>query len=218
MLEVVQFKFDEQADRDDLQWPLITPNGSPFAPQKPRTRTLLIPDGLEDIGGEDGSERSKLTAFWKSLEKKYQGEIYDSNHLSNSQTSSLPPNWTVVSISVSEDKNTMFVTRQRPNKDPLIFYIPLKGRRENEDDEHLTFENAITELNDIIQKSDAGTKKAATVRNDRERRAEWWADRAALDKRMKELLDNIEFCWLGAFKVSLTSTVAQLGAVLSPVA
>lgn len=97
----------------------------------------------------------------------------------------------------------MFVTRQRPSKDPLIFYIPLKGRRETIDDEHLTFDHAIAELNDIIRLSDEGTKQAASVRNDRETRAAWWASRSALDRRMKELLDNIEFCWLGAFKVCL---------------
>ena len=29
----------------------------------------------------------------------------------------------------------------------------------------------------------------------------WWDSRKQLDQRMKDLVENIEFCWLGAFKV-----------------
>ncbi|KAJ3513288.1 hypothetical protein NMY22_g15087 [Coprinellus aureogranulatus] len=32
----------------------------------------------------------------------------------------------------------------------------------------------------------------------------WWKGRHALDLRLKELLENIEFCWLGAFKTILS--------------
>jgi separase len=52
--------------------------------------------------------------------------------------------------------------------------------------------------------SDQGTKDAIHVKpDDDEARAAWWKQRAELDSRLKTLLENIEFCWFGAFKVKL---------------
>ena len=42
--------------------------------------------------------------------------------------------------------------------------------------------------------------------DDRDAKAAWWAERKQLDLRMKGLVENIEFCWLGAFKVCLFSS------------
>jgi separase len=167
---------------------------------QPRKQARFVSPEWEDEE-EPGPAKDALKEYWKSLANKYHGQTYDATKLSGSPAKSLPPNWFVVSISVSEDKNTMFVTRQCVSKEPLVFYIPLKERREMDDEEYLSFDNAVAELRDIIQLSDEGTRGAVNVRNDRDARAAWWANRSALDKRMKQLLENIEFCWLGAFKV-----------------
>ncbi|KAJ3553303.1 hypothetical protein NM688_g3687 [Phlebia brevispora] len=203
MLEVVRYKFPD-VDHDDLQWPLITSNGSPLPPRKSRGKLRFdvadSEDSDEDVFGEKSTK-----AYWDYVKKKYEAYACDAMRLSESQGSELPSNWTVVNISVTEDKHTMFVTRQRWKQEPLVVCIPLKGRRENEEEEQLSFDDAFAELQDIIRLSDEGTRQATHVRNDREWRAAWWADRIALDKRMKELLENIEFCWLGAFKAVLSS-------------
>ncbi|KAI0700451.1 peptidase family C50-domain-containing protein [Cytidiella melzeri] len=204
VLEVVQYKIRDNDDFNDLQWPLITLNGSPMSPPKPRKQTRFTPFDSDDEDEPSHVERNLLAEYWKTLATKYQDQPYDVSHLSGSQVASLPPNWTVVSISVTEDKNTMFVTRQCANKDPLVFYIPLKERRESEVEEYLSFDDALVELREIIRLSDEGTKEAANVKNNRDARAAWWASRSALDKRLKQLLENIEFCWLGAFKTILS--------------
>jgi separase len=143
-----------------------------------------------------------LKQYWETIRAKYQAHTLDPTSLSFTQADKLPANWTVVNISVTEDKNTMLVSRQRANIEPLIFCVPLKGRRESDEDEHLTFDDALDELREIIRLSDEGTRRAVHVKNnDQQARASWWAERSALDKRMQELLENIEFCWLGAFKV-----------------
>ena len=200
VLEVVQYKFGDLDGYDDLQWPLITPSGTPMLPLKSRKRTRFISVDPEDDEDFDDPERATLRKYWQSLTTKYQEQPFDSANLPNPHEIPLPHHWTVISISVTEDKNTMFVTRQRSNKEPLIFYIPLKERRESEDEEYLSFDDALAELRDIIRLSDEGTREASSVK-DRASRAAWWARRSALDKRMKQLLENIEFCWLGAFKV-----------------
>lgn len=204
VLEVVEHKFPDLATQDDLQWPVMTPNGSVMPPpkRKPRARFVSFDDDEEEDNLEESSD-SILRKYWDSIATKYRTQVCDAPSLAMARIDSLPPSWTVVSISITEDHNTMFVTRQRPGKEPLMFCIPLKERRENvdEEDEYLGYDAAVFELKEIIRLSDEGTRQAQTVRNDRSARTAWWANRTALDERMKSLLENIEFCWLGAFKV-----------------
>lgn len=164
---------------------MITPNGSPMPPRKKVRKGLLFQpvdpeDGYDD---EDSIDDKSLKQYWEFTSKKYQAQTFDVTGFSASQTKLLPKNWTVVSISVTEDRNTMFITRQRTEQDPLIFCLPLKGRRDSEDDEHLTFDDALSELRDIIHMSDESTRQAVNVKkDDKDARAAWWASRADLDK------------------------------------
>ncbi|KAL6306065.1 peptidase family C50-domain-containing protein [Sparassis latifolia] len=211
MLEAVQHKFRDPLSFDDLRWPVVTPNGSPLPPPvQVRVRrhrgSLSFDDSDEESDGS--TDESSLQDYWKEVQKKYQSAIFDAPSMSAPRVRLLPANWTVVNITVTEDKSTMFVTRQKASQSPLIFCLPLKGRRENQDDEHLAFDDAIGELKEIIRLSDEGTKGAANIKkDDKSARAAWWADRTALDKRLQELLDNIEFCWLGAFKTILSQSM-----------
>ena len=202
VLEVVEHKFLNSHGQDDLQWPQITSNGSVLPNIKPKHKSNFRFELNSDEEGDDEvlKERS-MKDYWDCVKQKYAASSCDTPSLSQSQADALPANWITISINVTEDRNTMFVCRQEPHKDPLVVCIPLKDRRESDEEEQLTFDNAIYELNEIIRLSDEGTQQAVNVRNDREARAAWWANRAALDQRLRELLENVEFCWLGAFKV-----------------
>lgn len=114
---------------------------------------------------------------------------------------SLPHNCAVVTITVTDDLATMFVSRQQRDREPLVFCLPLDRQSRRDGDEAFTFETATAELREIIQASDNAAQTAKTV-SSREGKAAWWAERHALDKGLEELLATIEFCWLGAFKVS----------------
>lgn len=94
--------------------------------------------------------------------------------------------------------------------DPLIFCVPLLGRWDDTVDEverdlgggTLLFNGAMKKLREIVRPSDEGTQGVAAVAGGgKGTRVRWWAERAKSDKRMKLLLDDIQFCWLGAFKV-----------------
>jgi len=161
----------------------------------------LSPFNSDDDNDEESEDRL-LSEYWEFIRSKYQQPPLDLAGLSRSKVDTLPANWTVIHIYLTEDQNTLFVCRQRANQQSLVFSLPLKGRRETEEDEHLTFQGAIAELREIVRLSDEGTKSAINVKGqDQRARAAWWADRTALDTRLKELLENIEFCWFGAFKV-----------------
>ncbi|KAF8842467.1 hypothetical protein BDN67DRAFT_965802 [Paxillus ammoniavirescens] len=210
MLEAIQHKFPD-ANVDDLQWPLMTPDGSPLlvtadARPDPRRRNPSSSSTSSSTDTDDSdSSVDSLRSYWSALEKKY-------TSLSPSAlntTPKLPHNWTVVHIILTPDKSAMFVSRlHSPSSQPLLFCVPLHGRRdadERDEEVHLTLDDALHELREIIRMSDDGTRRAAHVRNDDpQARAGWWAERAALDKRLQALLENIEFCWLGAFKTILS--------------
>lgn len=201
LLEAIQQKFQDSQALDDLQWPLMSPNGSPLSSQTRLPARMTLMDSDEEGGPDLG--KTSLKQYWESILEKCNNRSFNLVGLSDHRADNLPKHWTVVNINITEDKSTMFVTRQRALHEPLIFCVPLKGRRETEEDEHLTFDDALNELKQIITLSNQGARQAIHVKNnDPQARASWWAERIALDKRMQELLDNIEFCWLGAFKVS----------------
>lgn len=221
MLEAIQNKF-LGIRQDDLQWPLISPTGSvlPIPTPAPAAKVVrfnsMSPLGSNpDLTIEDQSPAAENSdqQYWDFIAQKYHNSLPSLATLSTPLTQSLPSHWTIISITLTEDKNTLFVTRQAASREPLIFCVPLKGRRDNvaiedqgedgEDEEGgLTFDAAVAELQEIIRLSDQGTRNAADVKkNDKEARIKWWGERTQLDRRMKDLLVNIEFCWLGAFKV-----------------
>ena len=196
MLEAIPHKFGD-VNVDDLQWPLMTTDGSP-----------LTADVRSSSGGSsfDGDDSDTQRAYWSSLEKKYTSLVLSPSSLLET-TPKLPHHWTVIHITLTPDKSSMFISRlHTPSSQPLLFCVPLRGRRDTADDDEsrLMLEDALHELQEIVRLSDEGTRRAAHVRSDDlEARAGWWAERAALDKRLQALLENIEFCWLGAFKVGL---------------
>ncbi|KAJ3998053.1 cysteine peptidase C50 [Lentinula boryana] len=199
MLEAISNKFPPITLHDDLRWPKLSDFGAPL-PHLDKANVA------SDDSDSDGMDDVSLKNYWETVRQRYQLCSINAETFTSSMVSELPKNWTVVHISVTEDKNTMFVSRQRGGSQggPLVFCVPLKGRREDATDEHLTFEDALTEMNEIVSLSNETTKIAASIRHDPAARSKWWKERGALDTRLRELLENIEFCWLGAFKTILS--------------
>ncbi|PCH34363.1 hypothetical protein WOLCODRAFT_95323 [Wolfiporia cocos MD-104 SS10] len=202
ILEAIKHKLLDPAMINDLHWPRMTPNGSPIARTQFR-HTHRAPN-LGDSDDEescDHPETVSLEHFWQSLYSKYQGQTPMESDERRAGEDVLPLNWTVIHVSITEDQNLMFITRQEARREPLVFCLPLKGRREDNDNVQLTYDDAISELKEILRLNDEGTRQAGNVkREQKSARAAWWADRYALDKRLQDFLINIEFCWLGAFK------------------
>jgi separase len=210
LLEAIDSKFLD-VDMDDLQWPTLkgdkqaatlkSVSTKPKAETPRPTNGRTTPSDTSD--DEEDEEQAGLKAYWADVRSKHaantfvDGYTYDLN--------ALPSEWAVISINVTEDRNTMFVSRHQKGSEPLVFCLPLdrQGRREGEDD-MFTYEAAMAELMEIIDTSNRMARGAKHVTTT-EGRVAWWADRKALDKRMEELLTNVEFCWLGAFKVGLCS-------------
>ncbi|WVQ78257.1 hypothetical protein IAT38_000341 [Cryptococcus sp. DSM 104549] len=189
LLQAIECKFVD-IGIDDPKWTSLEP------PEPKAQSDRSFGEDLDDLDG-------KLRSYWKMVKTKY-----TNNPLLGAESSSLdilPPDWAVVSINISEDRNTMFISRHQRDHEPIVFCLPLdrQGRREGDDD-IWTFDTAVGELEDIIKLSNEGARRAKGITST-EGKAEWWAERRALDKRMEELCVNIEFVWLGAFKTILSS-------------
>ncbi|TCD70963.1 hypothetical protein EIP91_000870 [Steccherinum ochraceum] len=241
MLEVIQHKFVDALAQDDMQWPLITANGSVMSPLaksvSAKSRQMLRRQSGSPTPGsssltDDDSPRveDSSKAYWDFIASRYKAQLYEPSTLRASQTSFLPPHWTVISVTLTSDQKSLFVTRQRRANEPLIFCIPLKGRRESEEDDEddevesrplteggqMGYMEVLQELNEVVRLSDEGTRGASKVdKDDKHARAKWWKDRRDLDKRLQTLLENIEFCWLGAFKTIFSEPSAIPPSVLS---
>ncbi|CAO3592351.1 unnamed protein product [Absidia cylindrospora] len=121
----------------------------------------------------------------------------------------LPPHWTVCSLSLDPIPQELYVARYCSGKLPHVVKLPLgraDERRRRLNPGHtghanvgVTYEQAIVELEYIIQRSDETIhfNKETLLVEDVEN---WWMIRSKLDTRMKKLLEQIERSWIGGFK------------------
>ncbi|KAF8878729.1 peptidase family C50-domain-containing protein [Infundibulicybe gibba] len=216
ILEAIHHKFPSSPLVNDLHWPQVLPDGTALPP-----RILSGPGDSPEMAGSYEAEEKQLKDYWSFIQDRYRAQGTDTLSLSTSNMASLPRNWTIIHINVTDDKGALFITRQQGGDvehAPLVFCVPLKGRRDNgsgEDEDQLTFEDALDELKDIIRLSDEGTKAAIHIKNDPAARTQWWKTRTQLDIRLRELLENVEFCWLGAFKTILSPRPATSPELIS---
>ncbi|KAJ1311860.1 hypothetical protein OPQ81_010320 [Rhizoctonia solani] len=201
MLDAIANKDKAAIGGDDMLWPIINEDGSPC------NKPLKKPRGL--FASEETPERDELEndgeemrEYWEFLKAKYSSLSFDPSMAQ--QINLLPKHWTVVTINVTDDKTALIISRQRRDHPPVIFCLPLDRRgREGDDEEQFSYDNAIDELSSIIETSDRVTHEGVNIEGNKQAIAEWWSERTILDQRMRDLLENIEFCWLGVFKTAL---------------
>lgn len=200
MLEAIEGKFPDISG-EDTAWPPLDGSGEPRVKRsKPAGQSEGDDDEDED---DDLAGEAALVDYWNEVRERYSTNDHLSPERSAYDLSILPKNWAVVSVSVTDDRNTMFISRHQNGHDPIVFCLPLDRQSNRDSDiDPFTFDMGMSELRDIIAASDTCSREAKMMLTN-EQKKEWWATKRTLDERMKALIDNVEFCWLGAFKVSL---------------
>lgn len=150
---------------------------------------------------EPGAQKDK-TIKWPSVSQaRFEESMLPSaTQFKEEYIDILPESWTSVSISLDQAKGELLLTRYRCGQSPLILRLPM-ARHQSRDLDEDVFDFAagkqeITEIADLANFSahdarDMSKKGAKT---------QWWAEREALDLRLKEVLLNIENIWLGGFR------------------
>ncbi|KAJ3489057.1 hypothetical protein NLG97_g6072 [Lecanicillium saksenae] len=112
----------------------------------------------------------------------------------------VPKNWSVISVSLSDNHHDLCLTKFQAGHSPFILRLPLeRANSRDADSEVYNFEHGKEELLEIIKLANETSHSARDFSLKGERNA-WWAEREALDTRLKECLMQIETTWLGGFK------------------
>ena len=124
----------------------------------------------------------------------------------------IPQPWTVVSLTLDEHAKELHIVRYRSDQSPLILRLPF-SRHHSEDTEGesevFDYNQGKTELQEIIELSNHSCHSSRDFGTQDAMAKKWWAERRSLDKRLHELLVNIENIWLGGFKAILSTQARQ---------
>ncbi|KAJ1337665.1 separase [Microdochium nivale] len=112
----------------------------------------------------------------------------------------IPRDWNVVSVSLGDGQHDLCITKLQAGHSPFAIRLPLERANSRDADiDVFDFHQGRSELLEVIGEINRTSHDARDM-SQKGAKAEWWAEREALDERMKDLLDNIEQTWLGGFK------------------
>ncbi|KAI8634582.1 peptidase family C50-domain-containing protein [Xylariaceae sp. FL1651] len=112
----------------------------------------------------------------------------------------IPKTWNVISVSLSENKHDLCITKLQAGFSPFALRLPLeRANSRDADTEVFDFQQGRSELLELIQMANRTCHDARDM-SQKGAKSAWWAEREELDERLKQLLDNIEETWLGGFK------------------
>ncbi|KAM0271665.1 hypothetical protein ACHAQH_009000 [Verticillium albo-atrum] len=113
----------------------------------------------------------------------------------------IPAAWSVISISLSENRHDLCITKLQADHTPFVLRLPLeRAVSRDADTEVFDFKQGHAELLEVIRLVNESCHDEGRDWSAKGAKAAWWDEREALDKRMKQLLDNVEQIWLGGFK------------------
>jgi separase len=112
----------------------------------------------------------------------------------------IPRPWTAVSLALDESCTSLYVARYRADQTPFIVRLPFSRHQDEElGDEAFDYAAGKEELQDIIQLSNTSCHNNGDL-SAKGAKSNWWSEREALDRRLQELLINMEDMWFGGFK------------------
>ncbi|KAM0349405.1 hypothetical protein ACHAPU_003814 [Fusarium lateritium] len=113
----------------------------------------------------------------------------------------VPHNWSVISVSLSDNHHDLCITKFRAGHSPFILRLPLeRANSRDADSEIFNFEHGKEEMMEIIRLANETSQSASRDFSVKGAKAAWWSEREALDERLKDLLSTVETTWLGGFK------------------
>ncbi|CAG7562991.1 unnamed protein product [Fusarium equiseti] len=113
----------------------------------------------------------------------------------------VPHKWSVVSISLSDNHHDLCITKFRAGHSPFILRLPLeRANSRDADSEIFNFDHGKEEMMEIIRLANETSHSASRDFSVKGAKTAWWAEREALDGRLRDLLSTIETTWLGGFK------------------
>ncbi|KAK8050003.1 separin [Apiospora phragmitis] len=124
----------------------------------------------------------------------------DMNKFQKEYIDIIPSSWNVVSVSLSDNKHDLCITKLQAGHSPFAIRLPLeRAMSRDADNEVFNFQQGRAELLDIIDVANRTCHDARDM-SAKGAKSAWWSERESLDERMKNMLENIEHTWLGGFR------------------
>ncbi|KAF7730176.1 hypothetical protein EC973_002784 [Apophysomyces ossiformis] len=142
-----------------------------------------------------------IQSHLQRLHGMYRGEHrLDSSSFQETFVDILPESWTVCSVTMDPHNNDLYISRMRSKETPFVVKLPLdRVIHRQTTHEVLQYNDAVTEIRDIIRLSDE-TIHGGKKNLDQQEINDWWMTRMQLDRRLKKLLERIENNWFSGFR------------------
>jgi len=138
--------------------------------------------------------------------------LTDSSGFQKEYIDILPQSWTVISMSLSEDRSELLMSKLQSGHTPFLIRLPIRRCSPDDGMSDFGFVQAKEELLEIIRLANSSAHDASN-RIDQAGKKDWWAQRELLDQRLRDLLLNIESSWLGGFRSFFSTPASQPNAL-----
>ncbi|CAM1502926.1 Fc.00g077020.m01.CDS01 [Cosmosporella sp. VM-42] len=146
-------------------------------------------------------ELDSVEALTTSFKRMSLGLTTEMTKFQKNYVELVPKNWSVISISLSDNRHDLCITKFQAGHSPFILRLPLeRANSRDADSEVFNFEHGREEMMDIINLANETSHSASRDFSAKGARSAWWTEREELDDRLKDLLSTIETTWLGGFK------------------
>lgn len=158
----------------------------------------------------DASHEHRNTPFeWPTFEASTHEPQLNTATFQEEYINTIPKPWTAISLYLDEACTSLYVARYRANHTPFILRLPFSRHQDEEiGDEVFDYAAGKEELREIIQLSNASCHSNGDL-SAKGAKSNWWNEREALDRRLQELLINVEEMWFGGFKGVFSPRVRQ---------
>ncbi|KAM0717510.1 hypothetical protein Q7P37_007362 [Cladosporium fusiforme] len=158
----------------------------------------------------DATHEQRTTPFeWPALAAEEPAPQLNAATFQESYINTIPKPWTAVSLYLDESSTSLYVARYRAGHSPFVVRLPFSRHQDEEiGDEAFDYAAGAEELRDIIQASNTSCHNNSDL-SAKGAKSSWWSEREALDRRLQELLINIEDIWFGGFKGVLSPRARQ---------
>lgn len=159
----------------------------------------------------DASHELKTTPFeWPSMMTEPHDPQLTAAEFQEEYINIIPKTWTAVSLALDESCTSLYVARYRADQAPFVVRLPFSRHQDEElGDETFDYAAGKEELQEIIQLSNTSCHNNGDL-SAKGAKSKWWSEREALDRRLQELLINMEDMWFGGFKGVFSPRARQL--------
>jgi separase len=179
----------------------ITPEGEAMGIDLPRIKALQYEKGSIAVDVAQKDDPRHLA--WPETMQPPKSRAVSGPEFQSSFVDILPKPWTTVSLCLSEDGSELLLARYRSGVIPFVLKLPFSRHKPGEDDgpdePAFDYRKGKAELQEIIELSNYTCHNPGSL-DARGAKTKWWKEREDLDRRLHELLINIESIWFGGFK------------------